>query len=522
MALLTRAKMLLDKLGLCIALGIAVAAVTIRAVVARLPGWNPEALWADDLVYGSIIRSEDVWNMLTAPIQVGPGLFLVWRWCLAVFSDPEWSLQLLPFACGIVAIPVMALVVRRLTHDNSLALLAASVTALNPLMAHYSVFVRQYTIEFLVTALFLFAAAGLLRDGGNMDPRRFRRVALAGGVLPFIAITSVFASFPIVNLGAAFAARDWFRDRRRARPILLSAAAYNLAVLGAYLLLRSRSNERLRAFYPGDFLPLDSAGAAWGFLADNGRRLLEMSLPNWEAVGAENPGTVSWPLPFIGLGLAWLLVRPATRFFGLAVAGLYFAFLAASALQIYPLGSGRPDMFAFPAAICLFAVGIHVATESLPRRALFRLAAAVLVAGIALVRPLHVEYYRVNDVPLIDYLAAHVQPDDELIVSPSGIFLVAYYGPWPVTAVETERFAYAMTTIGRERTRYLYPRTREADDVTRYLAESKPDRAWYLAYRTRGSEPEVIAAMEARGYRVHQTQETRRGRLYLALASGSP
>ena len=147
------------------------------------------------------------------------------------------------------------------------------------------------------------------------------------------------------------------------------------------------------------------------------------------------------------------------------------------------------------------------------------MAAAILVATIALVRPLHVEYYEVNDVPLIDYLAAHVQPDDDLIVSPSGIFLVAYYGPWPVTAVETEHFSYAMATIGRERTRYLYPRTREAEDVSRYLTESKPNRAWYLAYRTGVTEPDVIAAMVARGYRVHQAQETRRGRLYLALAT---
>ena len=508
-----------EKRGLRIAVALSVAAIAIRALLARLPGWNPEALWADDLVYGAIIRSEDVWNMLTAPIQVAPGLFLVWRWCLAVLTDPEWSLQLLPFVCGIAAIPVMALVVRRLTQDNSLALVAAAVTALNPLMAHYSVFVRQYTLEFLVTALFLLAAAGLFGGAEGIDPRRFRRIAIAGGVLPFFAITSVFASFPIVNLGAVFAAREWFRDRRRVRSILLSAAAYNLAVLGAYLLLRSRSNERLRAFYPDDFLPLDSFGAAWGFLAGNGRRLLEISLPNWQATGAENPDTVAWPLPFLALGLIWLLVRPSTRFFGLVVASFYGAFLAASALEIYPLGTGRPDMFAFPAAICLFAAGIHAATESLPRRALFRLAAAVLIAGIALVRPLHVEYYRVNDVPLIDYLAAHAEPDDELIVSASGIFLVAYYGPWPVTVVENEQFSFAMAEIGRERTRYLFPGTPEGEDVGRHLAASKPDRAWYLAYRSRAVEPEVIGAMEALGYRVHQTQETRRGRLYLALAT---
>ena len=177
-------------------------------------------------------------------------------------------------------------------------------------------------------------------------------------------------------------------------------------------------------------------------------------------------------------------------------------------------------MFTFPAAICLFAAGVHVVTDPLPRRQLYRWAAAILVTAIALVRPLHVEYYEVNDVPLIDYLAAHAETDDELIVSPSGIFLVAYYGPWPVTPVETDRFEYAITTIARERTRYLYPpRTSEADDASRYLAESQPDRAWYLAYRTSVTEPDVIAAIEARGYQVRQVQETRRGRLYLALAT---
>lgn len=413
----------------------------------------------------------------------------------------------------------MALVVRRLTQDNSLALLAASLTALNPLMAHYTVFVRQYTLEFLVTAVFLLAAAGLIRNGDVIDPRRFRRVALAGAVLPVFAMTSVFASFPVVNLGATLAVRDWFRDGRRARPVLASAAIYNLAVLGAYLLLQNRTNERLRAVYPEYFLPLDSAAAAWSFLASNGRRLLEMGMLNWQATGAENPATVSWPVPLIGLGLAWLLVRPATRFFGLVVASLYAAFLTASALAIYPLGSGRPDMFAFPAAICLFAAGVHVVTDPLPRRALYRWAAAVLVAAIALVRPLHVEYYEVDDVALVDHLVEHIEPEDELIVSPSGIFLVAYYGSWPVTTVETERLACAMTTIDRDRTRYLYPGTHEGEEVSRFLAESTPDRASYLAYRRSRTEPEIIAAMEARGYRVQQARETRRGRLYLALAN---
>ena len=45
-------------------------AIAVRAAWARLPGWNPESLWIDDLVYGAIIRA-DLWSMLTAANPCG-------------------------------------------------------------------------------------------------------------------------------------------------------------------------------------------------------------------------------------------------------------------------------------------------------------------------------------------------------------------------------------------------------------------------------------------------------------------
>ena len=232
--------------GVRVATVSAVAVIAVRAAMARLPGWNPESLWADDLVYAAIIRSQDVWSMITAPIHVAPGPFLIWRGLYALFPDPEWSLQLLPFACGIVSIAVMALVVQSVTRDYGLAILAAALTALNPLLAHYTVFVHQYPFDFLVTALFLLAAAHLLRNPGTFSPRLFGWVALGGGVAAFFSVTSVFMSFPTVNLGAALAVRGWRRDRTRTIRILLSAAAYNAAVLAAYLFLSARSNAMVR------------------------------------------------------------------------------------------------------------------------------------------------------------------------------------------------------------------------------------------------------------------------------------
>lgn len=496
---------------------LAVAAVALRAWGARLPGWNPESLWADDLTYGALIRSQDLWGMLAAPIHVAPGPLVIWRVLYALFPDPEWSLQLLPFACGIAAIPIMALVVRRLTGDDSLAVAAAALTALNPLLAHYTVFVHQFPFDFVVTALFLLAATSLRTHETRIDPGRFRRIALGAGLAVFFSVTSVFVSFAIVNLGTVLAVRGWSRDRRRTARIVLAAAAFNVAVLAGYFLLRGRSNAMVRDYFATGFIPLDSVGAAWSSLVANGRRMLELGLPSWSDVELWNPVTESWPLPFLGLGLAWLLARRSTRFFALVVACFYAAFTAASALGVYPMGTGRPDIFSFPVAIALFAAGIQVSTEALPRAGLFRLLAAAGVVAIAVANPLRAEYWDVDDVHLVDALESHVRPDDGLVISPSGAYLVAFYGNWPVSITPSNRHTHGtMATVAREPTQYLFRGPSQPADVTRFLATTRPARTWYVAFRTRDSEARVIGAVEAQGYVVREVRETRGGRLYLA------
>ena len=504
--------------GVRVATVAAVAAIAVRAAMARLPGWNPESLWADDLVYAAIVRSQDLWSMLTVPIHLAPGPFLIWRGLYALFPDPEWSLQLLPFACGIASIPVMALVVHSVTRDYGLAILAAALTALNPLLAHYTVFVHQYPFVFLVTALFLLAAAHVLRNPDAFSLRLFGWMTLGGGVAAFFSVTSVFISFPTVNLGAALALRGWRRDRARTIRILLSAVAFNAAVLAAYLFLRARSNEIVRGGrFSAGFMPLMSVDSAWDFLARNGRRMLELGLPSWGQGELTNPVTFSWPLPFLALGLVWLLARRPTRFLGLVILAFYAAFVTSSALQIYPLGTGRTDIFAFPLSICLFAVGLHLATQALPVRRLIRLAVAILVMAVAVTRPLHVEYFDVDDVHLVDDLTANLQPEDSLILSPTGAFLVAFYGDWPVTISATDRHSHGtMATIGRDRTHYLFRGPSEVPSVERFMAESRPERVWYVGFRTGGTEAQVVEAIEAQGCSAHAVRETRRGRLYRA------
>ena len=106
-------------------------------------------------------------------------------------------------------------------------------------------------------------------------------------------------------------------------------------------MLRDRSNAEVRADFAAGFMPLDSLAGIWGFLAGNGRRLLQTSLPRVEGGLPPWDGTFVWLIPLLGLGLIWLLGRARTRPFGLAVVGFYLVFLAASALRVFPMGVPR-------------------------------------------------------------------------------------------------------------------------------------------------------------------------------------
>ena len=490
-------------------------AVVARALAARLPGMNPPSLWHDDLVYAALIRSDNFLDVVTAPIHVAPGPLVLWRGMYALIPDPEWALQLLPFVCGLAAIPLMAVVAHRLTGSVAVGMMTGAVTSLVQLLAHYSVYVRQYTVEFLVTALFLLAATRLLRDGTDVDPRRFRRVAIAGGIATFFAVPAVFVTFPIVNLGALYAIRAWIERRQPVRSILWSAAAYNVMFAAAWLLLRGRSNPIVRADYADGFLPLDSAAAAWNFLLDQGGRLMMISLPGWTEGWSFNPGEVTWTLPLVALGLVALVARQETRYVGLVVLGYAAARVVASALWIYPLGIGRPDIFSFPVTICLFAAGVHVATAALPNARTARWLAAAAAVTFALIRPVDVGYWDANGQPHLQHLLSHARADDPLMLSPTGALLAAYYGPWRVTTHRTNRISQGIeVTVDRDRTLYL-PRGRRAEALAEEFLGRFPrsDRVWYFGHSVWSDA--VVATMTNAGYAVQIVEETDDSRLFL-------
>ena len=119
----------------------------------------------------------------------------------------------------------------------------------------------------------------------------------------------------------------------------------------------------------------------------------------------------------------------------------------------------------------------------------------------------------------LDYLSVAVRQDDGVILSEGGTFLAAFYGQWPVEIAASHQSGSGIkATILRDRTLS----TSSDKHITLFLAKSRPDRVWYVAFRTR--EKDLLATIENQGYRVHKALETRMGRLYLAvrLSRGDP
>lgn len=501
-----------------VALLAAGGAVMLSAVLVRLPGWDPQSLWYDDLVWAAIARAETIGQVLSVPATAPPGFFVVLRGMRALFGDPEWSLQIVPFAAGIAAIPLMAFLVWRITGSRGIALFAASLTALNPRLAHYTVFVKPYSLDFITTALLLLSGL-LLIDHPRVSVSRFARLALLSVVALFVSATSVMTSGPLMNLAAL---RALLARRREALGVVVVAALYDLVLVLAFLLMRARPNKLVREDFQRHFISFTSLGDAWTFLKTMGLRQLQAGLPSWRDAEPWNPELLPWLVPFVGLGLIWLLARRSTRPIGWVAIAFWASFLTLSVMQMYPLGPSRAGIFAYPVVIALCAAGVHLITEWLPWREGLRGAIGLAAAIFALSFPIRVQYWNVDDARLVRHVVRDSSPSDGLVLSPAATFLAAVYGPWPVTISASTAISNGTDArVARELTLYLPPQGRLAPVVDQFLAESRPARIWYVAFRTHDGS--VLTALSDQGYKLTEVERSSIGRLFLGVAeTGDP
>ena len=344
---------------------VVIGLVTVWTGYVRAAGLDPHSLWYDDLWVASVVKLDSLFEAVSLPVPAPPAFLGALWFSRLLVPDPELSLQLVPYLASLAVIPVVALLVATISRSRALGVVAGSLIALNPNVAYYSVFVKQYTVDALATASLLLMAAWFFR---TREPRLLRLGAALSILSLLFSFPSVFVGAVFVNLAALVHVWSTASEPGRTGPIIRTALVFDL-VLGVVLLLviSGRSNTNVTGYWAAGFLPLDSWDAAWRFLSTRGFAAIRNALPAVLASG----------VPLVGVGLVWLIAKPSWRWFGVFVLLAYLAAVVASGLHLYPISGGRPDgpalartdLFSYPLTVVLFTLGIGAVTNWLPKRA---------------------------------------------------------------------------------------------------------------------------------------------------------
>lgn len=126
--------------------------VTIAALTLRLFKLGEWSFWVDEVL--TVFRAQDSLHYVLAAPKVSG---LLTKLSISVFGTSEWSARLAPAILGVLSIPILYLIVKRL-FDQTTALLAAILLSVSSWHIYLSQNARYYSalLLFAVVAMFYF------------------------------------------------------------------------------------------------------------------------------------------------------------------------------------------------------------------------------------------------------------------------------------------------------------------------------------------------------------------------------
>jgi hypothetical protein len=306
--------------------------------------------------------------------QAGPPLALLTiKAFITAWPRSELAARFLPFMASVIALPLFAVVARRLLTPP-FALAAVALLALAEPVILQAANAKQYSSDALAAVLMLFLAT-MPRPAEPL--RRLLVCALAATVLVWFSHPSVFV-YAAASVALGYEAMQRARRGRTLLAWLAINVSPGLSFVALYWFsVRTQTDEFLRNYW------------AEGF-ADYSRPL---AIPGWLATqfieaGSYPPVAFTWVLPIlilVAVFLAWRGGSASARFAVLlAAAPLMFVVLAAFMRQ-YPLVGKRLCFFLLPCAMLSAALGADLLAARLSgvwSRAV-GLALGVVIAGTA-------------------------------------------------------------------------------------------------------------------------------------------
>lgn len=503
---------------------LAVVGVVAAVTAARLlPRVAVPSLWFDDQWVALVVRDMGWFEYLRAAPPFPPGAFAAWKLVGALVPDAPATSLVWAVVCCVGAAVTTAWAARRLGAPRCLAL-AAALVAVNPLLATYALRAKPYTQDAWVAVALLGLGAPLLRAWSRA---RAHRLGAAGLILCVFSFPSVFVGASLLHVAVL---RRLWRTRHGGldRGALALVGAFDAGLAAVYfgLLRRFGARRSLRDYWADAAAPADSA-ALPGWLAertDAFGSVVAGPLPVWAAAGALAAAVLVWS------------TRARTRWQAAWVVGFYGQLYVAGGLGLYPLGTGRLDLFAAPVTCAVALAGLDAlarrAGRRLGRRAAgparqrllgYGASALGLAALVGLWTPVAYRPYPtppgrlappVQDARVIREAARRIGPDDGLVVYPTAALAVALYGPWPNELVASPDVGHGFTVrLDRPRSLVLAgppgfrerPRALLGPQLDAFLAADPPDRLVLVAthlFRGRGALRALDERLARAGYRV--------------------
>jgi len=394
---------------------------------------------------------------------------------LVLAGFDEWTAQVIPLLFAVAAPPLLYIVLVRRGLERVAAAMGGLLLAVSPGFLGHATRVKPYTLDAFVAVCLLGVAWWLLDDAAS--GRRWRLLAVAGGIA--LVLSSPSAVYLAAALGTgllALARRDCSQLRVAFAPV---AAVCAFAALWYVLVLRPAVSPALTLFWESAFVPLDD-GPRETVLATivavqnfaRGAISIREAEPA-VAIFAVAYGVALWRRPFVGL----LLLAPLAIAFVLAM------------LEVAPVGTGRTDIYLYPAPFA--AVAVALAALARTARALANVVALASAASLLMLAPKPA--YPLEDLaPLVATLEANLSSSDAIVTYPFASYPFALYTTLPVDFTGTDVTATGFRLHVRRQNTFVPTESWPRDPLNFAVAvdrlEERDDSVWVLV----GSTPDPI------------------------------
>ena len=151
--------------GRAVLLGL--AALTLLALALRLVNIGAQSLWEDEAASVDYAR-HPVWELATRSLDPGnpPLYYLMLKGWMALWGTSDLALRSLSVLCGVLCIPALFALARRLSGRPAVALGAAFLLAIAPRHVFFSQEIRAYVPIALLAIVSTHVLLAALRTGG--------------------------------------------------------------------------------------------------------------------------------------------------------------------------------------------------------------------------------------------------------------------------------------------------------------------------------------------------------------------